>query len=144
MSNLIVRAVPAGQTGVASGMNANIRTIGGAVGAGVMSSIVTSQDVGVGCARRVGLHPRLHLPRRLHGCSRSFAAIFIPTVAPDHEPTSITPSWRSSPAAPSPRAEPSLVRAVRGVTRAGGSDREAGRQDRPGCDEIRGDAVRAR
>jgi EmrB/QacA subfamily drug resistance transporter len=42
MSNLIVQAVPHAQTGVASGMNANIRTIGGAVGAGVMSSIVTS------------------------------------------------------------------------------------------------------
>ncbi len=43
MSNLIVQAVPASQTGVASGMNANIRTIGGAVGAAVMSSIVTSK-----------------------------------------------------------------------------------------------------
>ncbi len=42
MSNLIVHAVPPSQTGVASGMNANIRTIGGAVGAAVMSSIVTS------------------------------------------------------------------------------------------------------
>ena len=42
MSNLIVQAVPPAQTGVASGMNANIRTIGGAIGAGVMSSIVTS------------------------------------------------------------------------------------------------------
>ncbi len=42
MSNLIVQAVPASQTGVASGMNANIRTIGGAIGAGIMSSIVTA------------------------------------------------------------------------------------------------------
>jgi len=42
MSNLIVQAVPSAQTGVASGMNANIRTIGGAIGAAVMSSIVTS------------------------------------------------------------------------------------------------------
>ena len=42
MSNLIVQAVPAQQTGVASGMNANIRTIGGALGAAVMASIVTS------------------------------------------------------------------------------------------------------
>ncbi len=42
MSNLIVQAVVPSQTGVASGMNANIRTIGGAVGAGIMSSIVTS------------------------------------------------------------------------------------------------------
>ena len=43
MSNLIVQAVPMAQTGVASGMNANIRTIGGAIGAAVMSSIVASQ-----------------------------------------------------------------------------------------------------
>ena len=43
MSNLIVQAVPPSQTGVASGMNANIRTIGGAIGAAVMSSIVTSE-----------------------------------------------------------------------------------------------------
>jgi EmrB/QacA subfamily drug resistance transporter len=42
MSNLIVQAVPPSQTGVASGMNANIRTIGGAVGAAIMASIVTS------------------------------------------------------------------------------------------------------
>ena len=42
MTNLIVHSVPAQQTGVASGMNANFRTIGGAIGAGVMASIVTS------------------------------------------------------------------------------------------------------
>ncbi len=43
MSALIVAAVPSSQTGVASGMNANIRTIGGSIGAAVMASIVTSQ-----------------------------------------------------------------------------------------------------
>jgi EmrB/QacA subfamily drug resistance transporter len=43
MSNLIVESVPSHQTGVASGMNANIRTIGGSIGAAVMSSIVTSR-----------------------------------------------------------------------------------------------------
>jgi len=42
MSSLIVHAVPESQTGVVSGMNANIRLIGGAAGAAVMSSIVTS------------------------------------------------------------------------------------------------------
>jgi EmrB/QacA subfamily drug resistance transporter len=42
MSNLIVAAVPPEQTGVASGMNANIRTIGGALGAAVMASVVTA------------------------------------------------------------------------------------------------------
>ncbi len=40
---LIVAAVPPEQTGVASGMNANIRTIGGSIGSAVMSTIVTSR-----------------------------------------------------------------------------------------------------
>jgi EmrB/QacA subfamily drug resistance transporter len=43
MSALIVAAVPPSQTGVATGMNANIRTIGGSIGSAVMASIVTSQ-----------------------------------------------------------------------------------------------------
>jgi EmrB/QacA subfamily drug resistance transporter len=42
MSNIIVESVPMAQTGVASGMNANIRTIGGSIGAAVMASIITS------------------------------------------------------------------------------------------------------
>jgi EmrB/QacA subfamily drug resistance transporter len=42
MSNLIVVSVPGSQVGIASGMNANIRTIGGSIGAAVMGSIVTS------------------------------------------------------------------------------------------------------
>jgi EmrB/QacA subfamily drug resistance transporter len=42
MSALVVAAVPASQTGVASGMNANIRTVGGSIGAAVMASIVTA------------------------------------------------------------------------------------------------------
>jgi EmrB/QacA subfamily drug resistance transporter len=43
MSALVVAAVPADQTGVATGMNANIRTIGGCIGSAAMASIVTSQ-----------------------------------------------------------------------------------------------------
>jgi EmrB/QacA subfamily drug resistance transporter len=42
MSALVVAAVPPSQTGVASGMNANIRTIGGSIGSAVMASIVTA------------------------------------------------------------------------------------------------------
>ncbi|QYB00763.1 MFS transporter (plasmid) [Rhodococcus sp. USK10] len=42
MSNVVVASVSAEQTGVASGMNANIRTIGGALGAAIMASVVTS------------------------------------------------------------------------------------------------------
>jgi hypothetical protein len=44
MTNLVVHHVPAHRTGVVSGMNANIRNIGGAVAVGVavVSSVVTS------------------------------------------------------------------------------------------------------
>jgi EmrB/QacA subfamily drug resistance transporter len=42
MANVIVAAVPQSQTGVASGMNANIRTIGGAVGSAAMATVVTA------------------------------------------------------------------------------------------------------
>ncbi|MEV4561027.1 MFS transporter [Kitasatospora sp. NPDC049285] len=41
MSNLIVQSVPAAQTGAATGMNANIRTIGGSLGAALMTVLVT-------------------------------------------------------------------------------------------------------
>lgn len=83
MSGLIVAAVPPEQTGVASGMNANIRTIGGSVGSAVMASIVTSHlssngvpkesgytagfvilGVGLALAALAGfLIPRLRVPR---------------------------------------------------------------------------------
>ncbi|MGW9032669.1 MFS transporter [Streptomyces sp. NPDC055722] len=43
MPTLVVQSVPPAQTGAATGMNANIRTIGGAIGAAVMSSLVTGR-----------------------------------------------------------------------------------------------------
>jgi predicted MFS family arabinose efflux permease len=67
MSNLVVQAVPAEQTGVASGMNANIRTIGGSLGAAVMSSIVTA-----------GAHP--HGFPQDAGYTRGFLALTIAAV----------------------------------------------------------------
>ncbi len=54
MSALVVAAVPTSQTGVASGMNANIRTIGGSIGSAVMASIVTSQLGPSGLPRESG------------------------------------------------------------------------------------------
>jgi MFS family permease len=52
-SNLIIEAVPVGQTGVATGMNTNIRNIGVTLGTGVATSLVVS-----GVA--VGGFPREH------------------------------------------------------------------------------------
>jgi sugar phosphate permease len=42
MSAIVVKSVQPTQVGVASGMNANIRTIGGALGSSVASSILAS------------------------------------------------------------------------------------------------------
>ncbi|MFI0467184.1 MFS transporter [Saccharopolyspora sp. 5N102] len=42
LSALVVHAVPAEHTGAVSGMNANIRTIGGAVGAAVVTTVLAS------------------------------------------------------------------------------------------------------
>jgi len=42
MSAIVVKSVPPAQTGVASGMNANIRTIGGAIGSSVAASLLAS------------------------------------------------------------------------------------------------------
>ncbi|WP_078901232.1 MFS transporter [Actinacidiphila yeochonensis] len=54
MSSLIVAAVPPAQTGVASGMNANIRTIGGSIGAALMTSVVTASPAADGLPRESG------------------------------------------------------------------------------------------
>lgn len=54
LANLIVAAVPPEQTGVATGMNANIRTIGGSIGTAVMASIVTAHMLPDGFPRELG------------------------------------------------------------------------------------------
>jgi predicted MFS family arabinose efflux permease len=46
LSNLVVESVPDHQTGVASGMNANIRTIGGSIGSQVCGSLIAAGVVG--------------------------------------------------------------------------------------------------
>ena len=43
LAGVVIAAVPPDQTGVASGMNANIRTIGGSVGSAVMAGVVTAR-----------------------------------------------------------------------------------------------------
>jgi MFS family permease len=47
LAAVVVSSVPASQTGVASGMNNNIRTIGGSLGAAVMAGVITSHN-GIG------------------------------------------------------------------------------------------------
>jgi EmrB/QacA subfamily drug resistance transporter len=54
LAGLIVAAVTPEQTGVASGMNANIRTIGGSIGTAVMASIVTANFLPSGFPKEIG------------------------------------------------------------------------------------------
>jgi len=82
MSNLIVAAVPPAQTGVASGMNANIRTVGGAIGAAVMASVVTAGAAPGGLPRESGYtHGFLLLTGAL--VLSAIAALLIPAVRRD-------------------------------------------------------------
>jgi MFS family permease len=43
LAGVVIASVPREQTGVASGMNANIRTIGGSMGSAVMAGVLTAQ-----------------------------------------------------------------------------------------------------
>ncbi|HEY6836080.1 MAG TPA: MFS transporter [Gaiellaceae bacterium] len=54
MANLIVEAVPDHQTGIATGMNTIVRTIGGAIGSQVTAGIVTATVVASGLPTETG------------------------------------------------------------------------------------------
>lgn len=54
MANLIVEAVPRGQTGVATGMNTIVRTIGGAIGAEIAASVLSATTAANGFPTRHG------------------------------------------------------------------------------------------
>jgi len=54
MSNLIIESVPAEQTGVATGMNTNIRNIGAALGSGIATSLIISSLLPDGYPREKG------------------------------------------------------------------------------------------
>lgn len=77
MSSLVVMAVPPEQTGVASGMNANIRTIGGSIGAAVMSSIVTSGVRAGGTPQESGYTHGFAL-LAVAAVAAAIAALFVP------------------------------------------------------------------
>jgi MFS family permease len=88
MSALVVAAVPAGQTGVASGMNANIRTIGGSIGSAVMASIVTSRLLPSGLPTQAGYTVGFAVMTGMLVLS-ALAGLLIPTIrrqAPSGEP----------------------------------------------------------
>ena len=80
MSSLVVQAVPPEQTGVASGMNTNIRTIGGSIGAAVMSSIVVSGIQPGGLPKESG-YTHGFLVLTLAAVGAAVASFFVPTLS---------------------------------------------------------------
>src|SRR5579875_733296 len=79
MSNLVVQAVRPDQTGVASGMNANIRTIGGSLGTAIMSSIVTSSAVHGSLPTDAG-YTRGFLALTIGAAGAAAAAVLVPRI----------------------------------------------------------------
>jgi EmrB/QacA subfamily drug resistance transporter len=78
-SSIIVSAVPREQTGVASGMNANIRSIGGSIGAAVIGSIVTAHVTSTGLPLESGYTHGFAVLAGVLALS-AIAALIIPSV----------------------------------------------------------------
>jgi MFS family permease len=100
MSNLIVEAVPASQTGVATGMNTNVRNIGAALGSGVATSLIVSGML-------------VHGYPREHGYVLAFAvcggALVVAAIAALMIPTRSRPSVIDSESHPALTAEAEVV-----------------------------------
>ena len=77
MSNLVVDAVPESQTGVATGMNANVRTIGGAVGSQLVATILVT-GVALGALPHVGAYVTSYAVLALSFLLAGVAALAIP------------------------------------------------------------------
>ncbi len=90
MSNLIVVAVPPEQTGVATGMNANIRTIGGSIGSAVTATIVTAGVAPGGFPKASGYTHGFAVLAAV-GLLAAFAVTLIPSALPGEEQVAAEP-----------------------------------------------------
>jgi MFS family permease len=84
IAHLIVDAVPDNQTGAASGMNTNIRTIGGALGAAVVTSIIAATLKVDGFPTKSGYHLAFGFMALLTAAGL-VAAFFLPKPEHEHE-----------------------------------------------------------
>jgi MFS family permease len=80
--NLIMAAAPPEQTGTANGMNANIRTIGGSIGAALMATVVTAHVGPTGLPAESGYTTGFLMLTGALGLSGA-AALLIPAVRRD-------------------------------------------------------------
>ncbi len=81
MVNLVVNGVPPEQTGVASGMNTNLRTIGGSIGTAVVSSLISAKTLPSGVPTESGFTHAFILMTVLAAVAVG-AAILVPSARP--------------------------------------------------------------
>jgi EmrB/QacA subfamily drug resistance transporter len=79
MSNLVVAAVPQSQTGVASGMNTNIRTVGGAIGSAVVATVVTSNLLPIGAPTESG-YTHAFLVLAITSTAAAVVSVMVPVI----------------------------------------------------------------
>ena len=147
MATIVIEAVPRHQTGAASGMNANIRTMGGAVITSVISVVITAQiPGGSGLPREIGYTVAFLIVAGLMVLGVGFALLM-----PRHDrgPTQqrsrnsatcsrASPSWRAQlPCCRAGRLLDLAVPTVRSGSRCSRTARPTGRArppSRPGAD----------
>jgi EmrB/QacA subfamily drug resistance transporter len=81
MVNLIVQSVPMNQTGAASGMNTNIRTIGASIGTAVVSSVITAHPGAQGLPAESG-YTESFLILGVVGVAALAVALLVPATRP--------------------------------------------------------------
>jgi sugar phosphate permease len=86
MTSLIVQNVPREQTGAATGMNANIRTIGGSIGTALASSIITGHIQPSGLPAESGFTDTFLLLSAF-----AAAAVVLALAIPSHRRTPVVP-----------------------------------------------------
>ena len=88
MSAIVVKSVPPAQTGVASGMNANIRTIGGAIGSSIAASVLTSGVTAAHPIPKDSGYSHVFWLLAAGAVFAALAAVFIPSVK--SQPATVT------------------------------------------------------
>jgi MFS family permease len=86
LGNLIVQAVPPHQTGVASGMNTVMRTLGGALGGQIVATLITDNTAPNGLPTVTGFTLSFALEAAFLVIA-VVAALLVPTVARNAPPT---------------------------------------------------------
>jgi EmrB/QacA subfamily drug resistance transporter len=91
LGNLIVRAVPPGQTGVATGMNTVMRTLGGALGGQIIATFI-ADNVAHGLPTVTGFTDSFWLAA-VFLVGAVGAALLVPTAAPAPTPVGADPEF---------------------------------------------------